>query len=54
MKIISWRCFDTSRLAAGLFIFVDAIEQAGEHANLIGLFLLVTACYGQSADFFWV
>ena len=20
MKIISWRCFDTSRLAAGLFI----------------------------------
>jgi hypothetical protein len=25
-----------------------------EHANLIGLFLLITAFYGQSADFFWV
>ena len=29
MKIISWRCFDTSRLAAGLFIclFIHILRQ---------------------------
>jgi hypothetical protein len=26
----------------------------GEHANLIGLLLLILAFYGQSPDFFWV
>lgn len=37
------------------FVFnVDGIKQLSEHADFIGLLLLITACYGQSADFFWV
>ena len=33
---------------------IDGIEQAWEHPNFVGLFLLITAFYGQSPDFFWV
>ena len=33
---------------------INGIEQGREHANLVGLFLLITACYGQSTNFFWV
>ena len=37
-----------------LALNVDAIEQGREHANLVSLFLLITAFYGQSPNFFWV
>jgi hypothetical protein len=43
------------RIGRDEFAFnVDGIEQLSEHADFIGLLLLITATYGQSADFFWV
>jgi hypothetical protein len=43
------------RICRDEFAFnVDGIEQLSDHADFVGLLLLITAFYGQSADFFWV
>ena len=33
---------------------VQPLEQGNEHADLVGLFELIGAVYGQGGDFFWV
>jgi hypothetical protein len=33
---------------------IDGIKQGSKHPNFVGLFLLITAFYGQSTNFFWV
>jgi hypothetical protein len=38
----------------GLAGDVHTLEQGNEHPDLVGLFDLIGAVYGQSGDFFWV